>query len=792
MFAAIREKLSSRTRRPIRSRRLGIEALEERALMTTTPFVFATIQEGAIDFGNTTGTARVASVSAMMETQIQGKLSSGADVDIFRVSLKQGQVFTADADSSAPFTPTKFGTAVAAPRLSLLNSNGVAITTNVADAGQSLEYRVPTTGTYYVKVADSLPSSTSAVSYSLDLRPIGLNNAIDASYLDKTGGTLSAFLDGTTYTDGTKVLDVAGPVGHGFGIRGNWTETVTYTNGLPDATYTASGTVYLQTPNGEVPMALPAGGITLTTKPQQWGADFGEVGSIDWNAPANLAAYEAILGAIYPAALLDLAAINEGTKISIGLGGDTAVQNTGAPVNAAVPYLYFTANPLMNSSIGSATQLFSIVADPADPFLYIGSPMTASYFPITGLAASQQGLIPFTPDTAPSQFTGTFRGHLYVNAKIDTTALTQVPSQIAGNLVLNVDPNHTGKLFGGAAFTTTDLVTALTINPLAALVSNPDAAYTLVTNIAVGINGALNISPFDKVSDAIPDRIKDVNPDQNSLVAFVFGQSVPRVLTIGQASLIYDGPTQSAYFRGGTNNPFDGTPLAPLSPTSVELDAAIKPGGALYLDVQGGYKPFGMSATGEVTIESNWRTTGFKVTYNNLGFPTLTPTTVYVTGITADVHVDVLNLADVNLHGTVQGNGDFDVTGDADVHWFGAWGYLDGSANFDLSYTHSAGLSFTSHVHALYEDPTKDVLQATLDAYFSIGVNSTGQLTYAKDGRVGFSSTATVKVYAPNHGWQVWDWEWQSVGTVGVGISNTDIWFSVDAFGSHYSIDIPI
>src|SRR5262249_38086257 len=132
-------------------------------------------------------------------------------------------------------------------------------------------------------------------------------------------------------------------------------------------------------------------------------------------------------------------------------------------------------------------------------FLYVGSPMTASYFPITGLAASQQGLIPFTPNTAPSQFTGTLRGHLYVNAKIDTTALTQVPSQIAGNLVLNVDPNHTGKLFGGAAFTTTDLVTALTINPLAALAANPDAAYTLVTNIAVGINGALNISPFDKV-----------------------------------------------------------------------------------------------------------------------------------------------------------------------------------------------------------------------------------------------------------------------------------------------------
>src|SRR5205814_5961988 len=96
MFAAIREKLSSRNRgsnrsQPQRSRRLGIEALEERTLMTTSPLVFATIQEGAGDFGNTIGTARFASVAPMMETHVQGKVSSGADVDIFRVSLKQGQ-----------------------------------------------------------------------------------------------------------------------------------------------------------------------------------------------------------------------------------------------------------------------------------------------------------------------------------------------------------------------------------------------------------------------------------------------------------------------------------------------------------------------------------------------------------------------------------------------------------------------------------------------------------------------------------------------------------------------------
>ncbi len=50
MFAAIREKLLSGSRRPMNRRvkpaasrtRLGIEALEERAMLSTSPLVFAT------------------------------------------------------------------------------------------------------------------------------------------------------------------------------------------------------------------------------------------------------------------------------------------------------------------------------------------------------------------------------------------------------------------------------------------------------------------------------------------------------------------------------------------------------------------------------------------------------------------------------------------------------------------------------------------------------------------------------------------------------------------------------
>jgi len=783
MFAAIREKLSSRKRRPsgtshpTRSRRLGIEALEERALLAASPIVFATMHEGQFDVGNTLVSARLATVAPMMETQVQGKLSSGADVDIFRVSLKQGQILTADVDP--PFTFTKLGT-TGAPRLSLLNSAGSTLAANTAQAGQSLEYRVPQTGTYYVKVANSAPTSTTAVSYNLDLRPIGLNNAIDVSYLGEPGGAMYAFLDGTTQPDGTKVLDIAGPVGHGFGVRGNWTQTVTFTNGLPGATYKANGIVHLQTPNGEVPMALPTGGITLSTKAQQWGGDFGEVGSLDWNAPENMAAYQAILGAIFPASLLGLATINESTKIGIGLGRDTIVQNTGAPVNAAVPYLYFSVNPLMDYSWGGATQVFSAVADPADPFLYIGSPMTSGYFPITGLAASQQGLIPFKPNTTPSQYDDTLRGHLYVSATINTTALTKVPSQIDGELVLNVDPNHTGQVFGGV-FSTTELV-SLFVNPvvagpvIAATLDSEDA-HTLLTNLSVGINGELNISPFDKFVDGWwPASNSDYAGNgvaTESLLEYVLDQNVPRILTVGNASLIYDGPTESAYFRGGTVNPFDGTPLAPLSPTSVDLDGAIKPGGAFYLDVKGAYKPFGLNATGEIEIRNTWPTA-----IHGLGSTTLGGERSMITrvsSIKADVTVSALGV-NAELHGQVWRNGDFVLYGSNSV----SFGDLTGSASFEMKNTHAAGFRFTSHMDATYT--VAHTVRANMTVDFTFGVHN-GHVTYS-----GYGSTS-VEVWVPKDGWQVWDWHWESIGSVGVGVNNDRIWFNAN--GTRYDIYLP-
>jgi hypothetical protein len=594
-------------------------------------------------------------------------------------------------------------------------------------------------GTYFVKVTDSDLSSTTTLPYTLRLRPVGLDTgSFNPSNLSKTGGGLYAFLDGASYTDGSKVLDISGPVGHGFGIRGYWTESLSFANGLPGATYTATAlptvggprVVYLETPAGEVAMPLPGGStLSVSTKPQQWGDSFGELGAVNWNAPQELETFQTALANLGPAiGLVDpefWLASSAFTKFGIGLGTDTPLVHTGAPLNAAVPYLYMTVNPLASSGGGSITQSLSIILDPGDPFLYIGLPQASTIalndyqnFPITAVAASAHGLIPYAPadDDRPLQWHGSINGHVYLQGEVNTTALTTVPSKVKGSLVLNLDPNHTGQVLGGA---TLGQILAMYVAPGAVPAFDPDTAHLVMTNFSAGLNGELDIAPFDKFQD-IPDAANRL--PKSDVVDFVLGRAIPKVFTMGEAALVYDGPTESAYFRGVTPDPFKGTPLEPFgSPLAVDIDAAIKPGNEFYLDAKGSFVFVGLSGIGgEIKIENNWPTTVPSFTIDANGNKLSTTQTAYTSGITADVQL-------------------------------------------------------------IFGIP--DVIRATLDVGFSISVDSLGRLNWSGSG------IASVDLYLPNDGWQFWGWEWQHVGDVGIGVTNGDMWFQVN--GHRYDFDLP-
>ena len=90
------------------------------------------------------------------------------------------------------------------------------------------------------------------------------------------------------------------------------------------------------------------------------------------------------------------------------------------------------------------------------------------------------------------------------------------------------------------------------------------------------------------------------------------------LLSIGDGSLIYNGPTESLYFRGGTTDPFAGTPLASLYsiatqagvvPT-LDLDAAVQPGDEFFLKVSGTSNIVGLPESGEVLLAHDYPVTG--------------------------------------------------------------------------------------------------------------------------------------------------------------------------------------
>jgi hypothetical protein len=246
--------------------------------------------------------------------------------------------------------------------------------------------------------------------------------------------------------------------------------------------------------------------------------------------------------------------VNLSTSLSnpagVKLGRETILQQTGAPVYAAVPYLYFTVNPLGGNTGGGMTNVLSIVVDPADPYLYIGSgvigaPIPGTTVSIHALAYSKNGLIPYTPEAAPSQWQGNLSGHFYLDASVKFL-VAGVPTEVEGKLTLNLDPKHTGRMLGGVNVTAEQLVGYLTQPGN----SSVDASTidTIFSNVSLGVNGELKLAVLDKLFHKL-------------FSGTALADKAPH-LTVGNASLIYDGPT--AIMPGYINGFSSGQHIAKL------------------------------------------------------------------------------------------------------------------------------------------------------------------------------------------------------------------------------------
>ena len=254
---------------------------------------------------------------------------------------------------------------------------------------------------------------------------------------------------------------------------------------------------------------------------------------------------------------------------------------------------------------------------------------------MSGIGFSSQGLIPYTPVDAPSQYAGQMSsGDLVLQGSVNTTAITVIPSKVTGSITLNLDPNHTGKILGGVDVTAAELTGIFGSNFASVLgsTSSPVAQNLgqIFRNLSVGINGTLGINPLasfqQDLSWQIGNDILGLPTGPSSFLDQVLNWSNDKLgdpqtlalLSIGDGSLIYNGPTESLYFRGSTTNPFAGTPLASLysiattagiAPT-LNLDAAVQPGDEFFLDVSGTSNVVGLPESGEVLLAHDYPVTG--------------------------------------------------------------------------------------------------------------------------------------------------------------------------------------
>ena len=811
MFSFLFSKKPIRKTSPISNKRgfrPQFETLEDRLVMTTltgtrTPMVeppalarqvIVDVPSGRMEY--TQPVAKPVDLTTTPRLVLADSLSGASDMDVFSVQLQQGDFLEAEVQTAANLRLSS--------AMTILNSSGTVLatigasanpTTGVMSSNPAYGFVAPATGTYQIKIAGATPStigtrsSTLAASgaYSLELHRLALAQGIQSFDTLAQKGSMYAFLKNGQ-------LDIVGPTGYGFGLKGNWTQTVTTaSNGRFASTYTATSGVTLETSAGSVTLNVAAGtAFTVTTKANTFGANVGEISGMAFKASVSTGALLApfTTGSVFG---FDLSKLDQTVTISgnlggiagIGLGSSAKVTATGAPVNNAIPYMYFTLNPLGNAM----TNVVSVVCDPADPALFVESGVKGLQIgplEVNGIGMSRHGLIPYTPINAPSQYSGNIGGNLTLQGSFDTTSITLVPSKVVGDVTFNLDPNHTGQLFGGQGATAAGVAGIFAVMGtgggaafLGALgaTDSPlgNSIGQLFRNFSVGINGTLKINLLGELQKDLSWEVGNqilmmpTKPDGfiNGVLNFANENTIGNTnllqIPVGKASLIYDGPSASFYVRGSTINPFKGTPLASFAcPTSVDLDVAVKSGGKFFMDVKGQYKYLGLKATGEILIAHNYPVVGAAAQIlgasGSFGMAAGSRSTTpqLLSGIYVAANVRMFSQS-VALTGQMFANGDLIITGSSITNL----GALKGSATFTLSNTQVHGFQFKGDLKGEFKTT---YIRGEVHANLKLGI-ANGKVTYAG------SASASGQVKVP-----VWGWEG---GSLKAGIDNNHLWVKV-------------
>src|SRR5262249_37080717 len=160
-----------------------------------------------------------------------------------------------------------------------------------------------------------------------------------------------------------------GPSGAGFTIVGNWTQTLTpgTLDGTTTKTFTASGDLTLKTAGGDIAFTAPTSSPLVFTTTADSFTNFGLVSSISWdNGPGlDLTGIGNALSALGNQFGISLVT----PKITYGLRLGRDLHFLNAPLNDAVPYIFFTTTSY-SLNIGGSNVVdghpLTVVFDPSD------------------------------------------------------------------------------------------------------------------------------------------------------------------------------------------------------------------------------------------------------------------------------------------------------------------------------------------------------------------------------------------------------------------------------------------
>jgi hypothetical protein len=598
MFRRNTRLVSPRTRRP----RLGLEALEDRQLLSASPLTFATVSDSTYAAGTVAGAKVHAAVplGPMMDTVMQGAIPGG-QAEVVRVHLSGGEALTAETQSQIPIVtgpqtmswiPMPFG-----PAVSVLTATGSALpgVTTLSDNGlPALGFRANRDGDYFIRVSNA---PYNLANYLLALREVGIDsgNVLPHSYLQDTSNVMYAALSGN-------VLSITGPTGHGFGIKGNWRQTTaTDAAGLVTSTYTASGLVYLETAVGMVPMKLaPRTSLVLTTAADVFGQFVGVIDSFTFKADLGIGTLATNFNTKFG---LDLGswqgvgAVLPGLQFGLKLGdADLESETNGAPLNPAVPYLYADFSTNLGMSFGNINvspsdipgfgYSLDMVLDPADPMLYLhvgGIPGLDD----VAAAASNHGLIPFNTQNQPDGASGQVFGHVYMHGSLNLATLTdnEVPVVIKGDTVINLDSlASTGFTAGGR-----------TVSQL--LKSGAAGAWQVLSGTSIGINGEIDLTV------SLGNSGEGGSGGSNGLSADL---SLPAI----EGTMIYDASARQFALKGAMPNALSGmtflagTPLEALTQDNADVDGTVSADGHFSLSLTRRLDLLEGQTTGTVTVDN--------------------------------------------------------------------------------------------------------------------------------------------------------------------------------------------